>query len=91
MKTLEKCPIFSVVHFEIYDSVFSCLKNEHTNQDLHAYKAAKEFCKRNGTPKQLGPTFYNFIPNAAVIKLQTLISIVYRKKISGGGAVHDQQ
>lgn len=69
--------IFSVVHFEIYDSLFSCLKNDHTKEDLHAYKTAKEFCKNNGTPKQLGSTFYNFIPNAAVNKLETFKKVYF--------------
>ncbi|XP_066151729.1 uncharacterized protein [Euwallacea fornicatus] len=64
--------VSAYVHSETYDTIFSCLKATNSKEDLHLYKISKEFCRNNGTPKQLGTTFYNFIPNAAVVELSMI-------------------
>ncbi|XP_048518791.1 uncharacterized protein LOC109539782 isoform X2 [Dendroctonus ponderosae] len=60
------------VHREVYDWVFGLIKPTLAAEDWRLYGLSREFCHRNGSPKQLGATFYNFVPNAAVVELSTL-------------------
>lgn len=64
--------ICSFIHYTIYDHVSSLIKEKFIRDDLNIYKNSREFCKNNGSPKQLGATFYNFIPHSAVVELSML-------------------
>ncbi|XP_030746640.1 uncharacterized protein LOC115875354 [Sitophilus oryzae] len=64
--------IYCFVLSEIYDFIISLIRSRFSNDDMKMYMLSKRFCLENGNPKQLGSTFYNFVPNAAIVELSML-------------------
>ncbi|KAL1488519.1 hypothetical protein ABEB36_014985 [Hypothenemus hampei] len=60
---------------DIYDKLFGFVKKCCIKEDIKLYEVSKRFCKTNGSPKQLGDTFYSFVPKTAVVELSMLSTL----------------
>ncbi|XP_076251797.1 uncharacterized protein LOC143191034 isoform X1 [Rhynchophorus ferrugineus] len=64
--------IYFVVSWQIYDFISFIIHRKFSKDDFEFYEYSKKFCNKNGTPNELGSTFYNVVPNSAIVELSML-------------------